>query len=55
MLYPAIPRVIEYERTSDVNGEPINITWHIRPTNWVELGDLITINFPVPVHMTEET
>lgn len=36
-----------------MNGVPINMTWSIRPTNWVEVGDLITINFPPPAHMTD--
>ena len=31
------------------------MTWEIRPTNWVEVGDLLTINFPSPVHMTDKT
>jgi hypothetical protein len=52
MLYTANPQIFTYTRSNETNGQLINMTFDIKPTNWVEINDLITITLPKPVHFT---
>jgi hypothetical protein len=49
------PRVFEYDRTSYTNGVPINITFNIKATNYLESYDKIIIRLPRPFGFTDST
>jgi len=51
----AEPQSISYSRSSSQNGVTMNLTFDIRPTNYVEPGDFLMIDLPRPIHVTEGT
>lgn len=55
MTQLAKPALIEYVRTSEMNGQAINLTFNIKATNWLESGDILVLRLPRPVALTDST